>query len=270
VFNITTLGCSGGIGAMPDGHVRHTTSFLLGKRTLIDAGTGLTDLPLETLAGIDSVFLTHCHLDHVACLPMMVDSVGPMRDAPITVYGLEETLRDVQQHIFNWRIWPDFTEIPSRETPFMQFVPIRVGEHLDIDGDAQIVALPANHIVAACGYAVVHEGRSWVFSGDTGFCPPFWNSLHDLPPRISLVIETAFSERERALAEASKHLSPNMLIQCLSEADAKLPIYVTHLKPSEGDQIMADVALAAKTAGITARIDRLAQGHVFELPGATS
>jgi len=86
-MKLRVLGCSGGIG----GNLR-TTSLLLDHDVLIDAGTGVGELSLTELAMIDHVFVTHSHLDHIACIPMMVDSAGSMRDRPLTVYASEETL----------------------------------------------------------------------------------------------------------------------------------------------------------------------------------
>jgi class 3 adenylate cyclase len=79
---IRVLGCSGGIG----GNLR-TTSMLLDQDVLIDAGTGVGDLTLSELQLIDHVFLTHSHLDHLAMLPFLVDTVGGMRSQPITVHA---------------------------------------------------------------------------------------------------------------------------------------------------------------------------------------
>ena len=95
--------------------------MLIDHDILIDAGTGVGDLSLAELALIDHVFVTHSHLDHVACLPFMVDTVGDMRNKPLTVYATEATLEIIQAHIFNWAIWPDFSEIPNREKPFMRY-----------------------------------------------------------------------------------------------------------------------------------------------------
>ena len=85
-MKIKVLGCSGGIG----GDLR-TTSMLLDDDVLIDAGTGVGDLSIEQLARIDHIFLTHSHLDHVAAIPFVVDTVGWMRDLPLTIHATQAT-----------------------------------------------------------------------------------------------------------------------------------------------------------------------------------
>ena len=53
-MQIRVLGCSGSIAAGS-----RTTSFLLDDDVLIDAGTGVGDLTLEQMAGIDHILVTH-------------------------------------------------------------------------------------------------------------------------------------------------------------------------------------------------------------------
>ena len=82
-MRLRVLGCSGGIGGR---HLR-TTSFLVDGDILIDAGTGVGDLTLAELSQIDHIFVTHSHLDHVASIPFLVDTVGGMRSKPLTTLG---------------------------------------------------------------------------------------------------------------------------------------------------------------------------------------
>ena len=119
-MEIRVLGCSGGIG----GAARRTTAFCVDTDILIDCGTGVGDLPFEALVGLDHVFLTHAHLDHIALLPMLIDSTMSERTHPVMVYGLPETLDVLRRHIFNWAIWPDFTRLPSAEAPALRLVPV--------------------------------------------------------------------------------------------------------------------------------------------------
>ncbi|MEQ1488101.1 MAG: MBL fold metallo-hydrolase, partial [Methylotenera sp.] len=69
-MQIKILGCSGGIG----GELR-TTSMLIDSDILIDAGTGVGDLSLDELLKIDHIFITHSHLDHIAFIPLLLDTV---------------------------------------------------------------------------------------------------------------------------------------------------------------------------------------------------
>ena len=110
-MKVRILGCSGGIGGC---HLR-TTSIMVDHDILIDAGTGLGDLSIPELAQINHLFLTHTHLDHIACLPLMVDTVGDMRERPLTVHATEAVIEILHAHVFNWLIWPDFCEIPSSQ-----------------------------------------------------------------------------------------------------------------------------------------------------------
>ena len=174
-MKVRILGCSGGIGGR---HLR-TTSLLVDNDILIDAGTGVGDLAIAELAQIDHVFITHSHLDHLACMPFMIDTVGDMRNRPLTVHATEATLEIIRAHIFNWAIWPDFSVIPTPEKPFMRFASIQVGETIDIDG-RKVIPLPANHTVPAVGYQVDSGQGSLVFTGDTGPCPELWQYVNQI------------------------------------------------------------------------------------------
>lgn len=235
-MKVRVLGCSGGIGGR---HLR-TTSLLIDHDILIDAGTGAGDLSLAELALIDHVFLTHSHLDHVACLPFIVDTVGDMRNKPLTVHATQATLQIIQAHVFNWAIWPDFSEIPSRDKPFLRYETIREGLATSIEGRG-ITALPANHTVPAVGYRIDSGGGSLVFSGDTTTCDALWKAVNKIRNLRYLIIETAFSNRERQLAVVSKHLCPAMLREELLKLQREAEIYITHLKPGQIELTMQEI-----------------------------
>ena len=239
-MKIRVLGCSGGIG----GGLR-TTALLVDDDVLIDAGTGVGDLPLESLARIDHVFVSHSHLDHVASIPFLVDSVGGMRSKPIVVHALAETLQILRDHLFNWKLWPDFTRIPDPEHPFMAFSAIAVGEAVTL-GDRRITALPASHTVPAVGYALANGAGALIYSGDTGVNDAFWHEVNRTPQLKYLIIETAFPDKERETAQLSKHLSPGVLAGELAKMRARPEVFITHLKPGEGALTMQEVSTAAQ------------------------
>lgn len=236
-MKVRVLGCSGAIAKGC-----RTTSFLMDESVLIDAGTGVGDLTLDEMRKIDHVYLTHSHLDHIAALPLMLDAVSSLRQTPVQIHALPQTLEVLSKHIFNNVIWPDFSSIPSAASPFMRFCPLHVGEQRATAG-VVVEALPAVHTVPAVGYAVRGQDRKewWVFSGDTERNPAFWERVNELPV-ATLVMETAFSERESALARRSLHLSPQSLLAELRQFNQRrCPVYITHTKPAETDIIMGEI-----------------------------
>lgn len=235
-MKVRVLGCSGGIGG---GHLR-TTSLLVDEDILIDAGTGVGELPLAELALIDHVFLTHAHLDHVACLPFIVDTVGDLRDRPLTLHATRATLEVIRAHVFNWAIWPDFARIPDPDRPFLRYAEIEEGQTTTIDGRG-ITALPANHTVPAVGYQLDSGRASLVFSGDTTVCDGLWSAVNRIGNLRYLIVETAFCDRERQLAVVAKHLCPQMLKEELLKLRREAEIYITHLKPGHIELIMREV-----------------------------
>lgn len=235
-MRLRVLGCSGGIGGR---HLR-TTSFLLDSDILIDAGTGVGDLTLAELSQIDHVFVTHSHLDHVASIPFLVDTVGGMRSKPLTVHATRATIEILRNHLFNWAIWPDFTEIPSPEAPFMRYQEIELGATVTLAGRA-ITPIPARHTVPAVGYHLDSGAASLVFTGDTGPNDALWRIVNRIANLKFLIIETAFSNKERQLAEISRHLCPATLAEELAKLERNPEIYITHLKPGEIEPTMLEI-----------------------------
>lgn len=235
-MKVRILGCSGGIG----GRYLRTTSMLVDQDILIDAGTGVGELSVSELSLIDHVFITHSHLDHIACLPFMLDTVGDLRDKPLIMHATQATQDIIRTHIFNWAIWPDFSEIPSRENPYLQFNTIELGQEIVLDGRT-ITALPANHTVPAVGYLLDSGAGSLVFSGDTTVNDALWTKLNQIANLRYLIVETAFSNRERQLALLSKHLCPSLLGEELLKLQHDPEIFITHLKPGQGELIMREI-----------------------------
>jgi len=235
-MRLRILGCSGGIG----GNLR-TTSLLLDHDVLIDAGTGVGDLSLAEMCAINHVFVTHSHLDHIACLPLLIDSVGFMRDQPLIIHATDETLAILKEHVFNWEIWPDFTEIPNLRQPLLRYERIALGETVELGG-RMLTPLPANHVVPAVGFQIESGSTSLVFSGDTTTCDALWEAVNRIRNLEYLIVETAFSNAEKKLAVVSKHLCPTLLAEELGKLKLNPKIYITHLKPGEVELTMQEVS----------------------------
>jgi ribonuclease BN (tRNA processing enzyme) len=254
-MKLTVLGCSGGIGSG-----RHTTSLLVDDDVLLDAGSGITTLDFEQLLKIDHVFVTHAHLDHVLGLPLLLDSVGDLRGSPLTVHALPEVLEVLSEHLFNWKLWPDFREIPRREAPWLRFAPLGFGEALTIKGRT-FRPLRVNHVVPACGLHVCAAAGSLVFSGDTTTSETFVAALNSISDLRHLIIETSFENALVEIAKASKHHWPDSLAAELQRLSVEPEVWITHLKPGNESAIMNELREAAPGWGVEA----LMQGQVIEI-----
>jgi ribonuclease BN (tRNA processing enzyme) len=253
-MKLRILGCSGGIG----GNLR-TTSMLLDHDVLIDAGTGVGDLSLAEMVMIDHVFVTHSHLDHIASIPMMVDSVGFMRDKPLVVHATAETIAILKQHIFNWKIWPDFSEIPNAQEPCLRYETIELGKAVNLNG-RKITPIPANHVVPAVGFHLDSGVASLVYSGDTTACDGLWEAANAIDNLQYLIVETAFSNAELDLALMSKHFCPSLLAKDIVKLKRNPEVFITHLKPGEVELTMQEIGECV--CGFIPRM--LQNGQVFE------
>jgi cAMP phosphodiesterase len=203
----------------------------------------------------------------------MLDAVASLRNSPVRVHGLAETIQSLKDHIFNNQIWPDFSKIPSLNKPLLEYKNLNIGDILEVK-NKKIHVLPATHIVPATGYAVKSvnpETNYWVFSGDTAHNPDFWNTVNQIPVD-ALIIETAFSEQEKNIAILSKHLSPSGLEEELSYMKnlKAYPIYITHTKPAAINRITVEVEDINKRR-INSKLDPydirwLYAGQIIELP----
>ncbi|MDO9217149.1 MAG: 3',5'-cyclic-nucleotide phosphodiesterase, partial [Lacisediminimonas sp.] len=106
----------------------------------------------------------------------------------------------------------------------------------------KITVLPARHTVPAVGYQLDSGHGSLVFTGDTTVNDEFWRVINAIPQLRYLIIETAFSNSERRLAELSKHLCPSMLADELQKLQSRPEIFITHLKPGQIELTMREIA----------------------------
>ncbi|MGD8378528.1 MAG: 3',5'-cyclic-nucleotide phosphodiesterase [Gammaproteobacteria bacterium] len=254
-MQIRILGCSGGIGIG-----LRTTSILIDDDILIDTGTGIGDLSLHALRKIRHVFMTHSHMDHSAGLPLLLDTVFDSLDEPLRVYGRAETLEALRAHIFNWVTWPDFAGIPSHDQPSLSYHPLDLGQTLEVDG-RRVHMVEVNHTVPGAGYCLEANGKVFAFSGDTATNDTFWDALNAYPQVDILVVETAFANRNRRLADLARHYCPETLAADLGKLRHDPEIYITHFKPGAEDIIFREIleALPARN------VHRLRGGEIFEL-----
>lgn len=236
-MNIDFLGCNGGIGSHA-GDVQGSTCIQLSDRVLIDAGTGLERLPLAQMLNIRHIFVSHAHLDHICCLPILLANIiGTNHDMPVTVYGHADTITALQQHIFNYAIWPDFSKSSGTAMPTLQFQVLEALQPVECD-DLVIMPFATTHTVPCFGYSVKKRGMHTVFAADSTLSDDFIEQLNQLEPADHLIIECSFSDAYRDLALATGHLTPALVAQVIDAMQyPPRHVWLTHLKPTYEEAI---------------------------------
>jgi len=224
-MRIKVLGCSGGVGPG-----LRTTSLLVDEDLLIDAGTGVGDLSLAQMRRIGDVFITHSHLDHVCGLAFMADNLFDLIDRPLRVHATAETLGIIKEHLFNWKIWPDFSKLPDESKPLVTWHEVKIGETEKV-GRRSLTAFKVLHTVPAVGYALEGPNGTFVFTGDTYANDDLMNALNALPRLDKLMIDVAFTDEDDELARVSRHFTPSVLGRELERLKHRPQLLLTHHKP---------------------------------------
>lgn len=261
-MKIEILGCSGGVSP---GH--GTTSFLVADSILIDAGTGLAELPFERMAKIQTIFLTHSHLDHICHLPFLLNNLIGEAEIAVDVYALPATIDAVKKHIFNRVVWPDFTVLPTKENPIVKFHPIEVGQTIPIPNMGSndvytFTALPAEHTVPTLGYHVKNSNGSFAFSGDCSENDQIWEALNHLEPVDFLIVDDQYLEHEKEISQLAKHYYSESLARDLSKLQYVPKLYLTHLPPYKKEVVIEEAVRVLKKWSP----ESLKQGMVIQPP----
>jgi ribonuclease BN (tRNA processing enzyme) len=231
-MRLRVLGCSG--GELP----RHrTTCFLIDGRLAIDAGALTATLPLRALARVDHILLTHGHLDHIKDVPLAADLLVGLRRTPLTVHASPECARTLREDVFNGRLWPDFTRLPSRTRPVLRIRPFEPGRRFRA-GRYGVQSVPVVHPVESVGF-LLSDGKARIaVSGDTGPTEAFWQEVNRAGDVRALLVETSFPNALQRLADLSGHLTPE-----LAKVNRNgYPVYLYHLKPAHTAALRRDLA----------------------------
>jgi ribonuclease BN (tRNA processing enzyme) len=225
-MKLRVLGASGG-----EGIGRRPSAFLVDDRMLVDAGTVTGVLGIAAQRAIEHVLLSHSHLDHLAGLAFLTESLafGDARD-PLIVASIEPVVEAVRSAVFNDVLWPDFSRIPNATTPVMSYRTLLEGVEQRV-GDWWVIPVAVNHTVPAAGFVVRDGSRGFVYSGDTGPTEALWKIARDLPAIRAVILECAFPNRFTALARAARHMTPHLIRRELDKLPAGVPVWIFHVKP---------------------------------------
>lgn len=225
------------------------TCFLIDETVAVDAGSIALALSTEQREKVRDIIVTHPHMDHIASLPIFIDDLYPTLERPIRVYATQVVIDLLERDIFNWNVYPRFSELKNDFGPVMEYVPIPEGQEFQV-AHLKVTVVPVNHIVPTVGL-LVSDGRSTVaFSSDTAETEEFWKLVNSAPSVDALLVEASFPNSMAKLAEVSRHLTPASLERELGKLNHNgLDILAVHIKPAYRDTIIAELK-ALNIAGL--------------------
>lgn len=225
------------------------TCFLIDECVAVDAGSIALALNSQQREQVRDIIVTHPHMDHIASLPIFIDDLYPTLQSPIRIYATSEVIALLERDIFNWNVYPRFSELKNDFGPVMEYVPIPTGREFKV-AHLTVTAVPVNHIVPTVGL-LVSDGKTTVaFSSDTMETQEFWDVINRAPAIDAILIEASFPDSMSQLAEVSRHFTPASLKQELRKLHHNgMDILAVHIKPAYREKIIEELN-ALKVPGL--------------------
>jgi ribonuclease BN (tRNA processing enzyme) len=228
----------GGHGGVSPGY--RATSYLIDDCLLIDAGSVAHGIPIADQAKIDWILISHSHLDHITDLAFLADNCFGMRPTPFEIYAVEPVAGAIMTHLLNDIIWPDFTKLPNKKNPTLRMNTIPTEKTFKA-GPFQITPVAVNHNGGAQGFIIEREGKSLVFTQDTGPTDLIWQFAHKAKNLCGIFTEVSFPNHLMQIALDSFHHTPATMEEEIKKMPSKVPIYLGHLKPNFESQLIQEI-----------------------------
>ena len=250
-MRLTFLGTG---SAMPNGRAQSGTLVQTGEDALlVDCGSGVLDALSATeigYEGVDTVLLTHHHLDHISDLDVLMKARWLAGETDLTVAGPPGTANLVRDLLSVHEYMQDRLDLTLRDIESEGFSLAGFdGERTETRHSMRCFAYRLTP--AAGGPTVAFSGDSEAFEGLVEFADGAAVFVHDC----------SFPDD----VEVSNHPTPSSLGAALAGADADIGrVYLNHLYPhtegrheamlaSLGDHYDGDVRFAAD--GLTITVD---------------
>lgn len=232
------------------------------KNILIDCGLfqGLKELRLRNWGPfpipphlIDSVVLTHAHIDHSGYLPLLVKNgfngmiycSKATHDLckillPDSAHLQEEEARHANRHLTSKHkpALPLYT-VEDAQKALENFYPLPFNTDFSITKDTLINLHPVGHILGASFVVLKHEGVSILFSGDVGrFNDPIMKAPSPMVDADYIVLESTYGNRSHDIEDPLDELEAvvnstlkkggTVLIPAFAVGRAQLVLYLLY------------------------------------------
>lgn len=206
-----------------------------------DAGSLAFACSEKQREGIRDVVISHAHLDHIAGLPIFIDDLFSTLSQPVRVYASAQVISVLEEHVFNWEVYPRFSELENEHGPVMSYQEFEAGREFRV-GPYSVLPIEVNHKVHSCGFVISDGTTTVATTGDTAPTDSFWKRVNSLDSLDAVLVECAFPDELAELAGISHHLTPAGLsaeVRKLTRTDCG--IYVSNIKPAYREQTIAQI-----------------------------
>lgn len=239
---------------------QHLLTMVIDDRVAIDAGCLALSCSDVQRRQVRDILLTHTHLDHIAGLPLFIDDLFASLDGPIRIHATREMIDILERDMFNWAIYPRFSELKNDHGPVVEYKEFENGASFDVQHlHAQSVRV--NHKVSAIGYLLSDTHTTIAVTGDTAETDDFWKLCNDSQNLKAIFVECAFPDEMEQLAIDSNHLTPLRLRSEIEKlSGVAVPIYIINLKPMYRDKVIEQIAKAE-----IPRVEILKVGKIYTI-----
>ncbi|MCP0914897.1 3',5'-cyclic-nucleotide phosphodiesterase [Legionella sp. 27cVA30] len=225
----------------------------------LDAGTFCSQIKkIKFKDYIAALLVSHAHLDHISGF-----IICSTMDTGKTILGTDVTINHLRDHLFNWKIWPNFANegIPPLLKKY-HYQRLQEGVTVAIPNTAmRVQAFPLNHgnhpstafLLEAAGYYLLYLGDTGPDAVEHGNkLRALWEKITPLLQKkklLALFIESSYAN-ERPDTLLFGHMTPKWLLKELDilahlvnpkhpqGAVSGLNVIVTHIKQSnEANQL---------------------------------
>ncbi len=310
-FEAVVLGCGGGL----EDH--NLSAVLLGEENsgeflCLDAGTlysginialGLNNFPWFKPSADDSLMpaarilrnhikaylISHAHIDHITGLV-----IASPDDISKPVLGLPPTIEDIVNHVFNWRLWPNFgNEGKEFSIGKYQYIRLEEAKEMKIPGTFYFVtafALSHSNPYQSTAFLIRKNDSYILYCGDTGADAEegthnleiLWKAIAPLVASKKLkavFLECSYSNQQPS-GQMYGHFNPRLLMEELhklalladeagfAQALGGMDLVITHIKPSiragsDEKKIIASELEAGNDLGLNIIIARQGERIIF-------
>jgi cAMP phosphodiesterase len=215
---------------------QHLACFVVDDLIAFDAGSLAMSASATQKKQIRDVVLTHAHLDHIAGLPLFIDDLFATIKRPIQIHATPEVIEIIERDIFNWDIYPRFSELRNENGAVLEYRPFEVEKEFAVK-HLRVKAVGVNHKVPTVGFIVADGNSRFALTSDTAQMNEFWEAVNGEKDLSALLVECAFPNELDSLAEISHHLTPATLEQELRKLRQDCPVYVVNIKPMYCEQV---------------------------------